>query len=225
MTTEPLSNSSLNQQLRLLSLGLALGTASLFTYGLTYHQGFLAYWGLEETMFPLSLERSLFQGFVASSHLGAKTLAPLLGVSLACFAALLFFSWIWGRLQASRWLSRRRGPGPASSRVELALPAWIAYAARWVQWSYWALVGFVVLMLTLVVADRLGRDAAQQRHASLRSGAQAPVTVNHRLKGPLLGHALICSDTHCAYLVGETVLTLARADIGVIESQAGARRP
>ena len=215
-----LNSSTLNQQLRLLTVGLALGTACLYTYGLTYHQGSLAYWGLEETMFPLTLERSLFQGFVASSQLGAVALAPLLGVALTVFTALLFFSWIWAQLRNGLGPRQRGGHGPAGTRLDIALPLWLGYAARWVQASYWALVAFVLLMLTLVVADRLGRQAAHERHLSLRGGSLAPVTVTHRLRGPVVGHALICSDTHCAYLVGETVLTLSRADIGVIESQA-----
>lgn len=64
---------------------LPIVTAGLYLLGLTYHQGFLEGFNIEESLFPLSLDRTLFQGFVAFMTLSAKPLYYSLIAGAAIF--------------------------------------------------------------------------------------------------------------------------------------------
>jgi len=59
------------------SVIITLVTATLYTLGLTFYQGYLFELGVEETLFPLTVDRTLFQGFVSITTMGAKALAYL----------------------------------------------------------------------------------------------------------------------------------------------------
>lgn len=69
---------------------LPIRTAGLYLLGLTYHHGFLAKFGIEETLLPLSVDRTLFQGFVAFTTLSAKPFLYSLVAAVALFFTAIF---------------------------------------------------------------------------------------------------------------------------------------
>ena len=86
-------------------LFLALLTASLFAFGFTFHQGYLEYWRLEESMFQLSFERTLFQGALARLVLIlGLVLALLVAVVIVLIRIFIFYQpiRIWVKLASDR---------------------------------------------------------------------------------------------------------------------------
>lgn len=208
----------LKGEIRNLSLFLAFVTASLFTYGLTFHQGFLGYWGLEETMFKLSFERTLFQGFVASSYLGAKTLFPLMLVSIVFFIIFLLLDMGRKKLEKAKWLKPLKKSSVVTNESQ-DMPSHIKYTGSLIIFSSWALTTFTALTFLLNFAGYLGKDAANDQYEGFKSGKGLPITVVHKDKCKWIAHSIVCSETHCAFLVGEQVKVWPLSDISVIESK------
>ena len=132
----------LRNEIKNLSLILALLTSSLYVYGLTFHQGFLRFWGIEETMFALSLERTLFQGFVASSYFATKTIFPLFAFTLIFFMLMCLFTFLEKVLENKGWFGKISSWITISKEKDNAIPKRISNAGSMVIFSYWLIVGF-----------------------------------------------------------------------------------
>lgn len=204
-----------NNEMKNQAFILAFITAGLFTYGLTYHQGYLGYWGLEETMFNLSLERTLFQGFVAANHLGAKTLGPLIIVSVLCFAVVFLFGCLWDRLKTKEYFYKIKLPEVKKYTETISLK----YVGLFVAFSYWAFVALITLIFLLLVADFLGKEAASDQFKRFSKNQNPPLVINHKKYGVLAAHSILCSNSHCAFLVKGIVKTYSLADIHYFESR------
>lgn len=208
---------------RLAAAALAVGTACLYSYGLTYHQGYLSAWGLEEGLFPLSVDRTVFQGFVAASHLGAVTLLPLLAAALVLLLAALLGA--WGLSGWRAWQARRRAtlrpqrqtPGAVVDAADAAARN-LALLARVALWIYGATVVFAVIVGLMLSADRLGRAAAAQQARGLASSA--PVTVKPRLGDADTAQLVLCSSSHCAFWRAGQVQVRPVSDLALIERAA-----
>ncbi len=207
----------INREIKNLSLILAFATASLYVYGLTFHQGYLRHWGLEESLFSLSFERTLFHGFLASSYLGAKTLGPLLGVSVALFAAMTSFAWLAKVLREKSWYQKRFGER-AKKTESGELPNYVQWAALIAAFAYWALVSFLVLMAMLAQAGRMGDTIAADQHARFNESKEGEVSVHLSSGEQFSGFAITCSSEHCAFLVNQAVKMYPLSSILLVES-------
>lgn len=98
-------------------------TAVLYLLGTAYYQGYLAGFGLEDSLFPLATDRSLFSGFVAFVSFGAvPTVYAVSAIFIFCFvilfAAILsstervkrLQAWVKGKLRS---LHLKSEPSPA----------------------------------------------------------------------------------------------------------------
>ncbi len=59
------------------SIVISILLASLYSIGLTFHQGYLRTLGIEETQFQLSLDGLFFQGFFATTDLSTGAIVWL----------------------------------------------------------------------------------------------------------------------------------------------------
>lgn len=197
---------------------LAFITASLYTYGITYHQGYLSYWGLPDGLFPLSFEHTLFKGFIATSHLGANTVLPLVLVAVGLFALAVLSYWLF-RLPAIRKLLDKL-PKPKTSPAASVANSLIAdknvrYSGIVFAVTYWVLVTFVGMLLLLTVAGHFGKESAKQQFANMATKTQ-PSTICHKVKGEYLAYPVICSVTHCALYRNNHIEIVPLGDISEI---------
>lgn len=207
----------INREIKNMSLILAFVTASLYVYGLTFHQGYLKYWGLEESLFLPSFEQALFHGFLASSYLGAKTLVPFLGVSVALFAAIAFFAWLAKVLREKAWYQNRFGEKVTKTKNG-EWPNYIQWAALLVAFAYWALTSFFFLMVMLAIAGKMGGTIAADQHDQFNRSTEAEVNVHLSSGDEFKGFTITCSSEHCAFLVNNTVKMYPLSSISLIES-------
>lgn len=207
----------IDREIKNLSLILAIATASLYTYGLTFHQGYLKYWGLEESLFLLSFERTLFHGFLASSYLGSKTLVPFFGVSVAIFAVMAFFAWLAKVLKNKAWYQKLFGERVKKTE-EGNLPGYVKWAALLVAFAYWALVSFLVLMALLVLAGHLGNDVAADQKAKFQNSIEQPVTIHLANGEQFQGFPVTCSSVHCAFFASGVVKLIPLSSMALVVS-------
>ena len=210
----------LNNEIKNLSLILALTTASLYVFGLTYHQGYLLYWGLEETLFQLSFERTLFQGFVATSSFGANALVGLVTVSAILFLGALVTLQVHSLIKQKEWfvsLSKRIN-AITQTNNNIETPKAIKLTAIFLAISLWLLGAFIVLLLFLIVAGHFGERAAKNQFQALSKPEKKPNLISIKGEKPVNANSIICSDKYCAFLIDGKTKTIPLDDISFIES-------
>ena len=195
---------------------ITLATAGLYTLGLAFHLGFLAELGIEETLFPLSLDRTLFQGFVSFTHMGVKAIVLLLvaaeGIVLVGLAANLVIS----LAKKSDWLENKTATLIERKNESSRPPrsGFVQFAHKMLVYSS---VLFIVFMGTLVVvflSDIAGRESALKLKENVRNGLLKTTSIalkegNKELKGV----SIVCNQNQCAYYVGSQVVIVNLSDI------------
>jgi hypothetical protein len=170
--------------------------------------------GLEETLFPLTVDRTLFDGFFAlldlsAAQVGYFVLAAEI-IALVAFAIVLLSTSVRVRSFVGSWITCR--PRNKSQATQLEPPPQIAEFANLAtqMFVFAAVVLFVTLGILLagIFADKSGQAAANNFLKKIESGKYAHIDLY--LVGqeqPLKAYPVLCSSTHCAFLVGKETIT------------------
>lgn len=132
------------------SIIITLSSACLYVLGLTFYQSYLISISIEETRFPLTFDRVLFQGFVSSITMGFKALLWLyltavgvvfVAVISRVMMALLKEHWLLSRIKSLFRDDRNKEKDDKGSFLELAIKIF----------EYLASVFFIFLAVYLVI--------------------------------------------------------------------------
>lgn len=189
---------------------LPIVTAGLYLLGLTYHQGFLEGFNIEESLFPLSVDRTLFQGFVAFMTLSAKPFYYSLIAAAAVFSTGVMAAVIssnqrvrnWGHLLASK-LRQPSNKDPLSESAFLCIDKMITALI------YAGIVIFIYLGLFIVAisATKSGKEQALHFIDSANKSKEGFVTLYlPNNTDPVIGKPILCSSSHCAYWLGNEAI-------------------
>lgn len=187
---------------------LPILTALLYVLGSSFREGSLQPYGLDSSLFPLTTDRVLYNGFLSTVSFAIEPIAyaflSLLGLMSALLVALVLTSVpLVRRYQQSiqdrfvKWAIHLRPKHPPS-RTLLRM-----FDKGEVVYGY--AVGAVGLLLIVVVAGtasfRTGRSLAQQELIKWSQGkiAAAQVTTD---AGEFKGMQITCSPNHCAFWTG-----------------------
>ncbi|PPK72519.1 hypothetical protein B0F87_1171 [Methylobacter tundripaludum] len=178
-------------------------TAGLYLLGLSYNQGYLAVFGVDDSVFPLASDKALFTGFVSLVTLTFPAVLYAIGAFVA-FIVLIFVAAVLSstaRVQSlitriEAWITHRRPAGITSS-----------IAGDLIDKSatvYWYASGFVLaLLLFLVMAmlsDKAGHEQAEKEVADFQSGkAISAQLFSPQVPSPYLGKLVMCGDKYCAF--------------------------
>lgn len=214
-------------------LALALITAFLYGYGVSFQQGYLIYWGLDDSMFPIAFERTLFRGFIGYGYLGSKTTGFLVLTAIALTTISAVATWLVGLLRhrrCVRWFSvvlrrRLRRPLPKPTDQEdagsVARVGWLTRLNLWVSWivAFQSLVvmSFLLAALLMLLASIAGRWVAKDQDHDFQV-SERQVTVHLAGGDQFEAFPITCSATHCAYLVGERVKLYPLSSVRLVES-------
>ena len=186
---------------------LPIVTAGLYLLGLTYHQGFLEGFGIEETLFPLSVDRTLFQGFVASMMLGAKPFFYSLVAASAIFLTAVLGALISSsqRVRAlvrsiSAWLRRVIRRQPVSDTGS----QWVDKAGVVCVYIIAGFMIYLALLLVALVSTKGGKEQAQLFIAKAAQSKEGYVTLYiSENSAPVIGKPIMCGASHCAFWLGK----------------------
>jgi hypothetical protein len=207
-------NKSTAVSLQTVLTGLPVATASLYLLGVLFYQGFTRTMGVEETLFPLTVDRTLFDGFFAlldlsAAQVGYFVLAAEI-IALVAFAIILLSTSIRVRSFVGSWFTRHTHRKAQTTTLEPP-PQVTEFANFAVQMFVVAVVVlFVILGILLagIFADKSGQATANNFLKKVEDGKHAPLDLY--LVGqdqPIKAHRVLCSSTHCAFLIGKKTIT------------------
>lgn len=83
-------------------------TAALYTLGFTYHQGYLHDFGITDSMFTLSIDQTVFKGFLSLSTMGATAIVWFFLAAEGVLLTALIGSAIVKKTQHIKWLETKQ---------------------------------------------------------------------------------------------------------------------
>lgn len=222
----------LNKEIKNSALLIAIITASLYLHGLAFHQGFLRYWGIEDSMFPLSFEKTLVGGYVAYMHIGSKALGPLLLLFISIFVFTIIFNFVLKLFKQSKLLEvfhrKKKNDRPkTTSQNEFpeSIYGLILFSGWGVIISYVGIVSLLILIILGNYSDRQGYNMAEKIHAKFDSGKisgkfndEVKITYSLINKTPDIGKIIIWGNGHCAIYTNNQVAIISNKDIEKITS-------
>lgn len=194
---------------------LTLATALLYLFGYVYYDTYLSFWGLSESLFPLSKDQSIISGFFRTL-LYSVTMLPVLVQIMGLLLAVMFativstyrpiaerFSSFFSRFRSKAFPALRRKVAITSVHDKLMDTISLIAAG----------IGIFILVLAVVglsctwVADQAKKDASKER-TEINSGeeksklfsSRATLLVKNESKtfDTYSGHLIQTSSNHIA---------------------------
>jgi hypothetical protein len=177
-------------------------TAGLYLLGLSWHQGYLAAFGLDDSFFPLTNDKALSTGFlslvtftVSSGIYGYAALGAF--IIIAIMAAILS-STVRVRAAiagASAWIGRHR--------LSLVIPKAADDLLEKSAVLYWYAGGILIILLLFYImalfSTQNGMKQAGREMIAFQAGKGISAQIfSPQVQDPLVGKLVICSDKHCA---------------------------
>jgi len=192
-------------------------SAGLYLMGVTYHQGYLDGFGIEDSLFPLSIDRSLLSGFLALVSFGLIPMAYTVFAAMALATSVVVAAALSSIPRVNRWqaivltklhsMRSKNAPPPALNNL----------SDKWATVLMYVVGVFVVVFLLAVVAvlsTKSGREQARKEIDAFKSQNGNYVTL-HTASLPATTRAkqIICSTSHCAYWLGSEAIVLRHENI------------
>lgn len=177
---------------------LAFLTSASYVLGVTYCQGFLREFGLDDTQFTLSLDRYLFQGFVSFRDIGPRAMWMLVFAVLCITLVILIY------LIARKFLNRKsaRKNNADEMRKDKAVEeeSWIAFWADILFMGGGLFGAFFGVLVVALLSTSAGAKAAINYKKNMEKGVIKENCVE--MKAPedsFTGYLIVCSQSQCAY--------------------------
>jgi hypothetical protein len=207
--------------IRIVLTVLPIITAGLYLIGLAFHQGYLEGFGIEETLFPLSLERTLFQGFVAFLTLGAKPILYSVLAVMVLFISAVIVAVLSSSERVRKWAVLTLNKFKAKKQVKSNIPTWASELIDAIAniFVFIAIIFFLyaALLLVAIFATQSGKEQSIQfikKATDLKSGYVTVYIENNTDK--IIGKPIICGSPYCAYWVSSEVLLLKNDSVSKI---------
>lgn len=192
-----------------LSIIITLITATLYVLGLTYYQSFLRSLGIEETQFPLSIDRVLFQGFVSSANMGFKALVWFYLTAFGVVAVALVGMFVFDLFKEHKLLKLINDKRVLQKNETKAKSSFTDFALKMFEYVSGVLVVFIGVFVVLIVSDNIGKEAAKNTIEKCANGElpQQIVRLANKQK-EVSGCPIVCNSSQCAYLTADRVLVI-----------------
>lgn len=198
-----------------LQIGLAtipLVSAGLYLLGLTYHQGYLNAFGIDDSLFPLAADRSLLFGFFSAIDMG---LLPMLYAFAA--AAVLFFFTIavailasipWARGFLDKTIEKIKSHQRSNNNQQLITKI-VDKTAELYHYTLGVLIAVIALILISFFSTKSGNQQALKEIKEFNEGKGSFITLySPLLPEPTKAKQIYCSSSHCAFWTGNQSLVI-----------------
>jgi hypothetical protein len=196
---------------------LPLLSAALYLLGFSYHQGYLAAFGVDESLYPLALDRALFTGLLAFIGMSFPAVAYALGALCALVIALLVAT-ILSSTASVRSITLsflRRLPGwrlshpPSETASALLDRSFVLYGYG---------IGIVAVLVSLLAMAALssarGREQAEREISDHKSDRGWTTQVSTRETDlPPRVKLLVCGEHWCSFWSEVGAVTVPRSAI------------
>lgn len=194
---------------------LALVTSLLYLFGRVHYDTYLSYWGLPESLFPLSKDQSVISGFVHSllysSTFLPKILLALIVLSVGAIIIIVSTYRPFVEYLSSR-LSRLQRKVTPIVQDNVTMTTWHDKLMNAISLATGGIVLFMFALLVIVwpwkwIADQ-AKESARKEHQSILAGKEdgkpfsSPATLYVSKESKAFevysGHLILTSPTHAA---------------------------
>lgn len=194
-------------RLKTAALILPLVTPILYFLGICYHRGFLEKFGIEETLFPHSIDKTLYDGFFAVIISSSTPLLYSLGLVLLIFLIAFVFS-LLSIERLSHWkdrcvnfFRRKSKVGSVSSSLD-KISLFFIYLLR----------TFIIYFCVLLVGSCAENSGKKQASSLIERVAKTQkVSVMISLSNgtsSINGWPIECNVNYCAYWLGKEAVII-----------------
>jgi hypothetical protein len=182
---------------------LPVFTAGLYLLGLSYQQGYLTTFGINDTAFPLASDQALFTGFLSLVNLtfpaGLYAILALGALVILVLVAAVLSSTTRVRSVVASMLAwfPHRGPKATISPVtgDLVDKSATAYA-----YGAGFVVGVLLLYLITLSSFKSGGELATKEIANFQSGKTTRAELfSSQVPRGYVGMLLLCGEIYCAF--------------------------
>ncbi len=191
---------------------IPLISAGFYLFGVCSHQGFLKMLGIEETLFPLSVDRILYQGFsslitISVTPFSYSFLGVLILFSVSTFIAFIFSNDYMSDLGRSV-IAKLRSFRKAESKARLSS----SFLDKVFLFCFYFLFIFGIYFALLIIgtiAERSGKEQAISFIKNSTINRNGFVTLYPFDKSSSVnGWPIICNLNYCAYWLGTEAIIL-----------------
>lgn len=206
-----------NSRLQTILTVLPVLSTGLYLMGLTYHQGYLDAFGVDDSLFPLASDKALLSGFIALITFGLAPMLYSIFAGLALAFTVMVAAVLSSHPSVKHWQSivfTKRSKLQVKNAPSDAMNAFADKSATIYGYS----VGFFLVVISLlVVAVLSGKSGKEQAVKEIRSfndqvGNYATL-YSPLLPAPTRTRQIICSLSHCAFWLGSESLVLRHESI------------
>jgi len=199
------------------SILVSIVLACFYVIGLVSYRSFLGEFGLNDTQFPLTVDRVFFHGFLSLSFMTLKS-AIYLALAAACVMLIaglvsLVFS-IAEKKKIDLNFLRLLKNNNADKRGSL-----YRFSKNIFLYFSIALVAYSLMLFSITITSAAGVDLADSFIANTAKDDYKKQAI--KLKGndeTLGGYVIVCSLSQCAYYVGDGSLVVNNADVEWVKS-------
>ena len=191
----------------LISLSLAL----LYSLGLTFHQGFLKRLGIEETQFPLTLDRTFFQGFVSVLDIGSSLGYLILAAEGVVIVALVGL-FINEKISKFNW--SKLFPSKACKNDITKDNSFLVFSINVFMRIGLVFILYMGMLVVLIISEKSGNKYAEKLLEKIELNEVSPTEI-HMKNGskPITGYSVVCSNNQCVYIVKKSIIVINQTDI------------
>lgn len=205
-------------KLQLLLAVLPVLSAALYLVGTAYHESYLIDFGIENSMFPLPLDRVWLYGFTSLMSFGLGPMLSGVLIAVLIFAAVMIAAVLSSipKVQRIQEVTLERMRAKLYSPTSRPTPALIKLVDKWgVLYFYFA--GAFLLIMSLIFAIILSSDAgskaAQNDKVNWAKGTRRSAAVTVQSEPPVAAFQVTCGSTHCAFWTGRETRLLRHEQI------------
>jgi len=199
------------------SIIITLVSATLYTLGLTFYQSYLLELNIEETQFPLAVDRVLFQGFLSVTTMGAKAIGYLylttLGVIIVAMIGSIFLELAKKHKIAKKiaiWSTK------VSDESEME-EGFLLFSLKVAENASYLILFFLLGLIVLILSGKVGQEAAIEFKERCKTEQNYSVSIVMKKTGiKHVGYPVVCSNWQCAYYVDGKTIVLNKSDINEI---------
>lgn len=195
------------------SIAISLILAALYALGLNFHLSFLKNLGIEETQFPLTIDRVFYQGFFVFADLTAPKIGFIIicasGVAITAYIAILFVE-VAKKSNFMKpiiiWLQSKFKKGRSQTELHPALEGFSLFSTKVFWYICIGTLLYISILITLMAAEHAGKSHAEKYKEKILAGSLAvDYLLVEESKGKVIeykGYSIICNSSQCAYYDG-----------------------
>lgn len=196
-------------------------TAGLYLLGLTFHQGYLEVFGIDDSVFPLASDRALVNGFFSLLvvsfpgvlyMLGAIGAFAILVMVVAILSSTKHVKAVVARVQS--FFEKLKSKQPIASSVANDL---VDKSTALYGYMVGILIAIILIAVMTSLSAKSGKEQAEKEIKDFNSGkATSTQLFSPELTTPYTGKLVMCGDKYCAFWGNNETIIIGHAGISKI---------